>query len=98
MLLAGYRPVNPNDLNWQYRIVLTKEINDNPSPFFHWARKFEADVTPCGDFVRDMVRDFYFPILAEQETISRYLGRVGACGGAVEAFEVLWREYAGETD
>ena len=49
MLLAGYRPVNPNDLNWKYRIELTREINDNPSPFFRWARNFEADATPCGD-------------------------------------------------
>ena len=53
MLLAGYRPVNPDSLNWKYRIELTREINDNPSPFFRWAGKFEADATPCGDFVRD---------------------------------------------
>ena len=24
MLLAGYRPVNPNSLNWKYRIELTR--------------------------------------------------------------------------
>ena len=98
MLLAGYQPVNPKDLNWKYRIELTREINDNPSPFFHWARKFEMDATPCGDFVRDMLHDFEFPILAEHDIIARYLGRIGACSGAVEAFEELWREYAGETD
>ena len=83
MLLAGYRPVNPNSLNWKYRIELTREINDNPSPFFRWARNFEADATPCGDFVRDMLRDFEFPVLAEHDVIARYLGRIGACSGAV---------------
>lgn len=98
MLLAGYQPVNPKDLNWRYRIVLTRDINDNPSPFFHWAKKFETDTTPCGDFVRDMLHDFEFPILAEHDIIARYLGRLGACSEAVEAFEELWREYAGETD
>lgn len=98
MLLAGYRPVNPDSLNWKYRIELTREINDNPSPFFRWARNFEADATPCGDFVRDMLRDFEFPVLAEHDVIARYLGRIGACSGAVEAFEVLWREYAGAAD
>ena len=96
MLLAGYRPVNPDSLNWKYRIELTREINDNPSPFFRWARKFEADATPCGDFVRDMLYDFEFPVLAD--VIGRYLGRIGACSGAVEAFEMLWREYAGAAD
>lgn len=98
MLLAGFHPVNPKDLNWRYRICLTRDINDNPSPFFHWARKFEMDATPCGDFVRDMLHDFDFPILAERNIIVRYLGRIGACSGAVEAFEELWREYAGETN
>ena len=98
MLLAGFQPVNPKELNWKYRIELTREINRNPSPFFRWAREFEMDATPCGDFVRDMLHDFEFPVLAEYIIISRYLGRIGACSGAVEAFEELWREYAGETD
>lgn len=98
MLLAGYQPVSPRELNWRYRIVLTREINDNPSPFFRWARKFEMDATPCGDFVRDMLHDFDFPALAEHDIISRYLGRLGACSGAVDAFEELWRDYAGEAN
>ena len=98
MLLAGYRPVNPNSLNWKYRIELTREINDNPSPFFRWAGNFEADASPCGDFVRDMLHDFEFPVLAEHDVIARYLGRIGACSGAVEAFEMLWREYEGTAD
>ena len=37
-------------------------------------------------------------VLAEHDVIARYLGRIGACSGAVEAFEVLWREYAGAAD
>lgn len=98
MLLAGFQPVNPKELNWIYRVKLTKDINDNPSPFFRWAKKFETDATPCGDFVRDMLRDFKFPVLAEHSIIARYLSRIGACNGAVEAFEELWREYAGAAD
>ena len=42
MLLAGYSPVNPGELNWRYRIVLTRDINDNHSPFFKWAEKFHS--------------------------------------------------------
>ncbi len=98
MLLAGYRPVNARELNWRYRICLTQEINDNPSPFFRWARKYEKDDTPCGDFVRDMLRDLSFPVLADRNIIERYLGRINACDGAMSAFEKLWRDYARETD
>lgn len=96
MMLAGYSPVNPRELNWRYRIVLTRDINDNPSPFFRWAGKFKQDISPCGDFVRDMLRDFDFPKTASHRAISSYLWQVGACSGAVDAFEELWRAYAGE--
>ena len=96
MMLAGYHPVSPKELNWRYRIVLTRDINDNPSPFFRWAGKFETDATPYGDFVRDMLHDFDFPIFAEHDIILRYLWRIGACSGAVDAFEELLREYARE--
>ena len=34
LFLAGYRPVNVDELNWRYRIKLIRECNDNPSPFF----------------------------------------------------------------
>lgn len=96
MMLAGYPPVNPGELNWRYRIVLTRDINDNPSPFFKWAGKFKSEQSPCGDFVRDMLRDFSFPKTASHRAISRYLWQTGACAGAVDAFEELWRAYAGE--
>lgn len=96
MMLAGYPPVNPGELNWRYRIVLTRDINDNPSPFFKWAGKFKSEQSPCGDFVRDMLRDFSFPQTASHRAISRYLWQTGACAGAVDAFEELWRAYAGE--
>lgn len=92
MLLAGYQPVNPNSLNWKHRIKLMREMNNNPCPFFHWAGKCEKDAIPCGDFVRDMLRDFECPVLAEHGILVRYLRHVDACSGAVEAFEELWRD------
>lgn len=91
MLLSGYQPVNPGNLNWKYRIELTRGINDNPSPFFHWAMKFGTDATPCGDFVRDMLHDFEFPDLAEHDVISRYLSRIGACSCALSALPTFTR-------
>ena len=96
MLLAGYRPVNPDSLNWKYRIELTREINDNPSPFFRWARNFGTEHLLLGLIKEET--GVAAAVLAEHDVIARYLGRIGACSGAVEAFEVLWREYAGAAD
>ena len=44
----------------------------------------------------DMLRDFGFPKTASHRAISSYLWQTGACTGAVDAFEELWRAYAGE--
>lgn len=93
MLLAGFTPVNPRELNWRYRIKLTRFINDNPSPFFRWAEKFKDEALPCGDFVRDMLRDFDFPKEADFDAIESYLMRIDACDGAMRAFKVLWKAY-----
>lgn len=52
--------------------------------------------SPLGDFAKDMVHDKEFPILAEKGVIETYLFRLGACSGAVEAFDELWRLYERE--
>ena len=96
MLLAGYKPIDPNELNWHYCIALTREINMNPSPFFSWAARFTEEDSPRGDFAWDMIGDFEFPALAEHGIIRNYLERIGACDGAIKAFEELWSEYARE--
>lgn len=93
MLKAGFSPVDPRELNWRYRIVLTRDINDNPSPFFKWAKRYKKENSPCGDFVRDMLSDHDFPKTASHREISRYLHRIGACIGALAAFDELWRTY-----
>ena len=97
MWLAGYKPVDPNEVDWHYRIDLTKYVNDNPSPFFNWAKKFENDHTPCGHFVGDMLADFNFPVFAEHDIIAQYLEGTNPCDGAVNAFEKLWKMYQEET-
>ena len=95
ILMAGYEPVNPNELNWHYRIVLTRDINANENPFFI---KCRASGTGCpeGDFAADMLRDSGFPVFADHDVILRYLHRVNACDGAVRAFENLWSAYERE--
>lgn len=93
MFMAGFKPVNPNEINWRYRIELKRFINNNPSAFFQWAKQFKDDLSPCGDFVKDMMSDFDFPTVAEHDAIENYLYQIGACRGAKDAFEKLWRAY-----
>lgn len=97
MLLAGYCPVDEHALNWNYRIQLTKESGDNPSPFYKWAVRTVVNATFAeGDFIRDMQNDHTFPIFAEHDIIQRYLEHIGACSAAMEAFESLWTAYTRE--
>lgn len=96
MLLAGYLPADPDEVNWHYRIQLRRNLGPKRSPFFRWARRYRQEPSPRGDFVRDMLSDRTFPEADDRESILRYLYNNGACGGALDAFEELWREYAGE--
>lgn len=98
MLLAGFAPVDPDELNWRYRIALLREENTNPSPFCKWLRKFEGEDSPEGDFAEDTKHDFAFPVFAEKTVIQDYLERVGACPEAVQIFEELWEMYEREKD
>ena len=98
LLLKGYKPVDPNELNWRYRIILKKSLNDNPSPFLKWAKQYKDDDSPEGDFVNDMLRDMNFPKEANRRSILMYLGRVDACSEAIRAFNNLWRLYARKTN
>lgn len=98
MLSAGYTPVNPNELNCRYKITLKSEINDNPSKFFKWAKRYQKEDSPRGDFTKDMLADFDFPKVADYNAIKRYLEQIFACDGAMDAFEKLWRGYERKTD
>ena len=94
MLLAGYSPVDPDELNWRYRIILVKEENYNTSPFFKWVKEnYERECSPEGDFAEDMIYDKDFPGLAEHDVIRYYLDDIGACSEAISVFEDLWKEY-----
>ena len=96
MMHMGYMPVDPNELNWRYRIILTKEINDNPSPFFKWAKQYRDRDNAWSDFANDMIGDFDFPMIADYKVIMHYLKWIGACDGAIRTFREMWKAYAGE--
>lgn len=94
MLLAGYKPVDPNELNWRYKIELVKAMNKNPNPFYRWAFKTHGmDKSDIGDFARDMRWNYDFPVLADYDHMKAYLIDVNACDTAIQSFENLWKEY-----
>lgn len=94
MLLMGYEPVDPKELNWRYHVILKRDRNDNPSPFFKWCTmNYHREGTPEYDFAQEMLHDRDFPILACEEVIRWYLEKTGACEAAVSAFDSLWSEY-----
>lgn len=96
MLLAGFKPVDANELNWRFRIVLLREENVNPNPFFNWLMKFDGEDSPEGDFAGDAKHDFEFPVFANHDIIFDYLESNHACDGAIEVFEELWKAYERE--
>lgn len=97
MLLAGYRPVDENALNWSYSARFRRAVN--PSPFYEWATvKYAEAKDRFGDFANDMRRDETFPAFADREIILSYLKELSACGSAVETFIELWSKYEREAD
>lgn len=97
MMLCGYYPIDPNELNWHYRIALVSDIDVNPNPFRKWViKKYLSAYTPEGDFARDAKDDKEFPVFGEYKTIMQYLDFVNACDDAVKVFKKLWKEYCNE--
>ena len=95
MMLSGYMPVDPDELNWHYRIrVVTKPEKERVS-FKQWLiRTYERDNSPKGDFARDVKWDEEFPRSNTKKAISTYLMLRGACQEARDTFYLLWSQYA----
>lgn len=92
MLLAGYVPVNENELNWKYCFVLKEKINRNPNPFFRWIISEFADKdSSYGDLADDISVDYDFPAFANYEIIKEYLECHNACDEALQTFEEAWK-------
>lgn len=96
MLLAGYDPVDAEEVNWHWRIALTRYDVVNPSPFFRWvSRRWpEGDCSTDGIWAADICRDRTFPVLADYGVIAGYLKKKGACTEFCETFDRMWDEYA----
>ena len=93
MLLAGFEPNDPDALNWDFNIVLTKTIIENPNPLFNWLKQYEKEDSMIGDFARDTIADRDFPAMADYKIIRRYLERCHAYDSYIRCFETAWERW-----
>ncbi|MBM4277068.1 MAG: hypothetical protein FJ130_04180 [Deltaproteobacteria bacterium] len=61
--------------------------------FHNWLRKQTNQNDPVGDFARDVKADAESPKNNSIKKWRTYLSNVGACDGAINAFERAWIEY-----
>ena len=54
----------------------------------------KKDDTPIGDIVQDINKDPNFPVSNRYEDHYDYLQSIGACKGAINAFEDAWEMYS----
>ena len=94
MLLAGYLPEDPSEINWRYRIIFLRDVNGNPNPFLQWANDHTKGLTFWEVFVRSLRYDSEFPIFAEYHIMSNYLKESGARPEEMDMFQKLWKEYS----
>ena len=93
MLLSGFVPNDPNALNWDFNIVLTRTIIENPNPLFNWLKQYEDEDSMVGDFARDTIADRGFPTMADYKIIRRYLERCHVCDSYMHCFEESWQRW-----
>ena len=95
MLLAGYEPVDPNAKNWEYRIKLVYEINNNTSPFIEWLDHIKENIEDEWEkkFAYDAINDNEFPIFANTDIVLNYLKDISACDECIKAGESLLSRY-----
>lgn len=94
MMLAGYMPEDPNELNWRYCIELVRDIKkENYNPFVQYLLQYETEDSPRGDFAKDVIYDSDFPAFSDHDCILGYLRSLGACSRAIDLFEETYKDF-----
>ena len=80
MMTGGFYPVDPDELNWHYRIDVLDREEPDPDSFEGWViRTYGKKDGPKGDFARDVKRDDSFPRENSRDAIDFYLTYRFAC-------------------
>lgn len=94
MLLAGYEPANSCDLNWNFRIVLKKEVVTIPNPFIKYLYVINESLNKAErHFFEDALMDRKFPVFADRGIILNHLIFKDADENCIRVFKKLWRDY-----
>lgn len=92
MVLAGYYPINPEAVNWSYRISYLPEEMYNPNPFVHFLKMY-YEHKDAPDILSRMLHDTTFPVFANYGIIKHYLQEQGAGDQTIKEFERCWGLY-----
>lgn len=97
MLKAGYKPLDPTELNWHFKIRKV-DIRPKVKSFYDWCiLNYEDLDNPAGDLTRDIRSDRDYPkTVSNKRVIINYLQRRGACKEALDTFNQVWRRYEDE--
>ena len=97
MLLAGFEPVDPNELNWRYRITYLKKDLYNPNPFVEWAKKeYDGKKSEEGELTTDIQCDPNFPVFADEKIIVDYMESQPFYQNVngTKTFAEMWKKYS----
>lgn len=64
--------------------------------FKTWIKKYKGKNNPIGDLANDVIADKSFPNSVSYKNILAYLENLGACDGAINAFNDAWELYKDE--
>lgn len=93
MWLAGYYPIDPDELNWHYNLDFIPWVKiENPNPFLQWLKQFEEDEGADYErFIHDCLDDSDFPIFAEKEILDQYAS--SWCSYFRGYLDIFWERY-----
>ena len=97
MLKAGYKPLDPTELNWHFKIRKV-DIRPKVKSFYEWCISNYDDLdNAAGDLITDMRGDRDYPkTVSNKRVIINYLQRRRACKEALDTFNQVWRHYKAE--
>jgi len=94
MLLAGFEPVDPDELNWHYKVSVHRE--DAVNPFAEWivGKKHLLYEGPARDQLEEYLKDPELPVFAEHDIIKNFISSQPHCNSdVITCFEDLWEAW-----
>jgi uncharacterized protein YozE (UPF0346 family) len=98
MLEAGYKPIDPHEQNWTFKVHFMKEPDRHGSggSFYEWLRTQTERNDPVGHIATDAVHDKEWPVESNDHSELREFVESRSFDNYIrDAFEQAWQEWAG---